>query len=254
MIRRTWHPGQIGHACPISRLGILSIIGIISIFAITLVLVMVEKGDFILIELEGRDEEGRVFDSTNGEIAKNLHGKEGALLVVYGMDRLIPGLHNAIKGMEKGAEKKVHMGPNEAFGPRKKDLVKIMPSADFAKHKVNPEPGLVVHVDTDTGRLYGTIKSVNAGRVMVDFNHPIAGQEVDYSLKLVDVFQESGPKIKALLQYLSLEGAFEISDSGEVEIKLKKGEGSEYEMHKAMLLITLRSKVAGIKKVELKEE
>jgi FKBP-type peptidyl-prolyl cis-trans isomerase SlyD len=215
---------------------------------------MVSKGDFILIELEGRDQDGNVFDSTKGEIAKKLHGKEGALLVVYGMDRLLPGLHKAIGGMEKGAEKEVHLLPKEAFGPRKKDLVKIMPSSDFAKHKVNPEPGLVVHVDTETGRLYGSIKSVNAGRVMVDFNHPIAGQEVDYKVTLVDVITEPKPKIDALMKNLSLEGSFTLSDSGEAEVKLKKGEGQEYEMHKAMLLITMRSKINGITKVELKEE
>jgi FKBP-type peptidyl-prolyl cis-trans isomerase SlyD len=215
---------------------------------------MVEKGDFVLVELEGKDQEGNVFDSTKGEIAKKLHGKEGALLVVYGMDRLIPGLHKALRGMQKGDEKAVHIGPEEAFGPRKKELMKVMPVADFAKHNVNPEPGLVVHVDTETGRLYGTIKSVNAGRVMVDFNHPIAGQEVDYSVKLVDVIAETGPKIDALFSHLSLDGSYTLSDSGEVEVKLKKGEGQEYEMHKAMLLITLRSKVPGIKKVEFKEE
>ncbi len=215
---------------------------------------MVEKGDFILLELEGKDENGRVFDSTSGKIAENLHGKEGPLLVVYGMDRLIPGLHKALSGMKKGEGKDVHMGPDEAFGPRKKDLVKIMPAADFAKHRVHPEPGLVVHVDTDTGRLYGTIKSVNGGRVMVDFNHPIAGQEVDYSVKLVDVLTETKQKIDVLLKYLSLEGTYTLSDSGEVQVALKKGEGQDYELHKAMLLVTLRSKVPGIKKVELKEE
>jgi FKBP-type peptidyl-prolyl cis-trans isomerase 2 len=215
---------------------------------------MVEKGDFILLELEGKDENGRVFDSTNGKIAQNLHGKEGPLLVVYGMDRLIPGLHKAIAGMKKDEEKGVHIAPDEAFGPRKKELLKIMPAADFAKHRVNPEPGLVVHVDTDNGRLYGTIKSVNGGRVMVDFNHPIAGQEVDYSIKLVEVFTEIRQKIDALIKYLSLDGTYSLSDSGEVEVSLKKGEGQDYELHKAMLLVTLRSKVPGIKKVELKEE
>ncbi len=89
---------------------------------------------------------------------------------------------------------------------------------------------------------------------MVDFNHPIAGQEVDYKLKLLNIFTESEAKVKELIPYLELEGDFKLSKEGELEVKLKKKEGQEYEMHKAMLLITLRSKIPGIKKVELKEE
>ena len=215
---------------------------------------MVEKGDFILLELEGKDQDGRVFDSTNGEVAKKLHGKEGPLLVVFGMDRLIPGIYDALMGMKEGEEKSVHLTSDQAFGDRKKDLVKIMSSSEFARHKVNPEPGLVIHVDTDTGRLYGTVKSVTGGRVMVDFNHPIAGQEVDYSLKLLKIYTKPEDKVKELMDYLGLKGESKLSKEGELSVKLKKEEGQEYELHKAMFLVTAKSKIAGIKKVDLKEE
>lgn len=214
---------------------------------------MVEKGDFVLLELEGRDQEGRVFDSTSGPIAKKLHGREGPLLVVYGMDKLIPGIFGALGKMKKGESRSIHLSPQEAFGERKKELIKIMSTGEFAKHEVAPKPGLLIHVDTDNGRLYGTVKSVTAGRVMVDFNHPIAGQEVDYSLKLIDVFDNSEQKISQLLSHLSLEGDFTLRD-GVAEVRLKKKQGQEYEVGKAMLLVTMRSKIAGIKKVELKEQ
>ncbi len=215
---------------------------------------MVEKGDFILIELEGKDPNGRVFDSTKGEVAKKLHGKEGPLLVIYGMDRLIPGIYDALSKMSVGEEKDIHLKTSEAFGDRKKELIKIMSEAEFAKHEVRPEPGLVIHVDTDTGRLYGSVKSVNAGRVMVDFNHPIAGQEVDYNLKLNELHTKPEDKVKTLLDYLKLEGKFELNKDGELTLTLKKKDGQEYELHKAMVLVTLKSKIPEIKKVELKEE
>ena len=215
---------------------------------------MVEKGDFVLIELEGRDQGGRVFDSTKGEVAKKLHGKEGPLLVIYGMDRLIPGIYDALHGMKKGDKKEIHLKSTEAFGDKKKELVKIMSQNEFSKHKVNPEPGLVIHVDTDTGRLYGTVKSVNAGRVMVDFNHPIAGQEVDYAITLLELHSKPEEKAKALLSYLGLEGEARLSDEGELNLTLKRKEGQEYELHKTMALLTLKTKVPGIKKVQMKEE
>jgi len=215
---------------------------------------MVEKGDFVLIDLEGKDQNGRVFDSTSGEVAKKLHGKEGSLLVIYGMDRLIPGIYDALMDMGVGDEKDIHLKSTEAFGERKKDLIKIMSEAEFAKHQVKPEPGLVIHVDTDTGRLYGTVKSVNAGRVMVDFNHPIASQEVDYHIKLNQVHTKPKEKIQSLIDYLGLEGKFELDEEGKVTLTLKKKEGQEYELHKTMALVTLQSKMPEIKKVELKEE
>ena len=219
-----------------------------------LVLNMVEKGDFILLDLEGKDQDGRVFDSTKGDVSKKLHGKEGPLLVVFGMDRLIPGIYDALHGMKETEEKDIHLTSQQAFGDRKKDLVKIMSSTEFAKHQVKPEAGLVIHVDTDTGRLYGTVKSVTGGRVMVDFNHPIAGQEVDYHLNLLKIFTKPEEKVKELIEYLELEGDFDLSKEGELSITLKKREGQEYELHKAMLLVTAKSKITGIKKVDLKEE
>ncbi len=214
---------------------------------------MVEKGDFILVEVEGKDETGRVFDSTKGEIAKQLHGQERPLLVIYGMDKLILGLHKALSNMKKGEEKSIKISPKEAFGDRKKELVRIMSLSEFAKHNVEPKPGLVIHVDTDTGRLYGNIKSVNAGRVMVDFNHPIAGQNVSYEIKLIDILATPEAKVKALMDYLGLEGTFTLKD-GILEAKCKKKEGQDYEVGKTMFLITARTKIPGVKKVDLKED
>ena len=89
---------------------------------------------------------------------------------------------------------------------------------------------------------------------MVDFNHPIAGQEVDYHLTLLKVYSNSEEKVKELISYLELEGDFKLSKEGELSITLKKKEGQEYELHKAMLLVTAKSKITGIKKVDLKEE
>jgi FKBP-type peptidyl-prolyl cis-trans isomerase 2 len=155
--------------------------------------------------------------------------------------------------MKKGEEKHLQFTAKEAFGDRKKELVRIMSLSEFAKHNVEPKPGLVIHVDTDTGRLYGNIKSVNAGRVMVDFNHPIAGQNVTYTVKLNDVLMAPEAKVKALMDYLGLEGAFTLKD-GILEAKCKKGKGEDYEVAKAMFLITSRTKIPGIKKVDLKEE
>lgn len=211
---------------------------------------MVNKGDLILLELEGRDGDGNVFDSTSGDIAKRLHGKEGPLLLSYGFDRIIPGLFEALGKMGSGEEEKVSLGPDKAFGKRKKDLVKIMSLSEFLKYRVNPEPGLVIHVDTDKGRTYGTVKSVGNGRVMVDFNHPFAGQPVDYTLKLVNVFDKQEDKVKAICEDSGVAEGWDLED-GVLKLRFKELKGNEDETRKALLLISLKSRVPGLAKIAI---
>lgn len=211
---------------------------------------MVNKGDIVLLELEGRDKDNNIFDSTSGDAAKRLHGKEGPLLLSFGYDRIIPGLFEAVSRMGRGESREVQLPPDKAFGRRKKDLVKVMSLTEFRKFRVNPEPGLLIHVDTDKGRTYGTVKSVGNGRVMVDFNHPLAGQHVSYKVKLVDVFSDAESKIGALCADSGIVEKWELKD-GTLSLKFKDGLAQEQETKKALLLIMLRTRVEGLKKIDI---
>jgi FKBP-type peptidyl-prolyl cis-trans isomerase 2 len=164
------------------------------------------KGDFIKIEYDAYDDEGRLFDSTRGEIAKSLHGKEGAMLVVFGFDRLIVGLEEALQTMKKGEKTEINLPADKAFGQRNKNLLRIMSRSDFINNNINPVSGLTVHVDTEQGRQYGIIKSSSSGRVLVDFNHPLAGRDVKYSLTFVDVITDTKNKTEEILRDIKLEG------------------------------------------------
>jgi FKBP-type peptidyl-prolyl cis-trans isomerase SlyD len=167
---------------------------------------MVKEGDFIKIEYTGHDDKGAIFDSTYGEIAKSLHGKEGAMLIIFGKDRLIAGLEEALKEMKKGDKRELSFSPEKAFGYRNRDLIRTMPEKDFYKSEIMPEPGLVVTLDMEDGRLNGMVKSVSGGRVLVDFNHALADKNVKYSLTLADIIEGPNEKVKALMDDLSLEG------------------------------------------------
>lgn len=211
---------------------------------------MVNKGDMVLLELEGRDKDGNVFDSTSGEAAKRLHGKEGPLLLSFGYDRIIPGLFDAISRMGKGESRELSLPPDKAFGKRRKDLLKIMSLSEFRKFRVNPEPGLLIHVDTDSGRTYGTVRSVSNGRVMVDFNHPLAGQPVSYKIRLVDVFSDPESKVRALCEDSGVAEKWEMN-GGVLSIRFREGLSQEQEAKKAVLLVMLRTRVDGLKKIEI---
>jgi FKBP-type peptidyl-prolyl cis-trans isomerase 2 len=211
---------------------------------------MVNKGDMVLLELEGKDKGGNVFDSTSGDAAKRLHGKEGPILLSFGFDKIIPGLFDAVSHMRKGEDKEISLSPDKAFGKRNKDLVKIMSLAEFRKFRVNPEPGLLIHVDTDKGRTYGTVKSVSNGRVMVDFNHPLASKPVYYKVKLVDVFSDPESKVKALCEDSGVVEKWSMKD-GILELKFKDGLAQDKETRKALLLIMLKTRVEGLKKIDI---
>lgn len=212
---------------------------------------MLKNGDFVKVQYTGYDDRGNQFDSTDGEVAKALHGKEGPLLVVIGKHRLVKGLEDTLKSMKKDDEKEVVCAPEIGFGYKDKHLVKIMNEMDFYKNNIRPEPGLTVHVDTDQGRMYGTIKSSNSGRILVDFNHPLAGKTVKYKIKLVEVLENHESKVKAVVDETGVKWPFKLeNDDIQFTIPMKE---EMIEEKKGMLLTLINGLTPEVKKIEFKE-
>jgi len=85
---------------------------------------------------------------------------------------------------------------------------------------------------------------------MVDFNHPFAGQQVDYTLKLVDVFDKQEDKVKAICEDSGVAEAWDLKD-GVLKLRFKELKGNEDETRKALLLISLKSRVLGLTKIDI---
>lgn len=215
---------------------------------------MLKKGDFAEIEYTGYDENGDAFDSTSGEIAKQLHGREGAMLIVFGKYELIKGLESALEELKEGEQKEYTFGPDLAFGHKKKESVKVVSLAEFHRNEISPYPGLKVHFDTDRGRIFGTVKSVNSGRIVVDFNHPLADRRVKYTVKLVRVITDAVEKAKALLKDGALEGEAVSLKDGKLDVSLKKSpEDKEYDYKKAKFTVMAKAFIPDIKDIAVKE-
>lgn len=107
--------------------------------------------------------------------------EEKPLAVVIGAGDLLPAIEEAIASMKAGEEKELELPPEKAFGERNPDLVVIIPEREFKKRGIKPYPGLPIEADGRTGR----VLAVSAGRVQVDFNHPLAGKTVVYKVKLI---------------------------------------------------------------------
>ncbi len=173
-----------------------------------------EKGDFVLLEMEGRDSSGQVFDSTKGETAKSLHGKEGPMLIIYGHAVIVKGINDALGRMKEGESLSIAVEPKDAFGDKKPEKIKVYPVLEFIKAGYKSiAPGMVMVLNVPTGKLTGTIKSISNGRVTVDFNHPLAGKKVFYDLKAVKVIGDMGEKVSKLCETLSIAASSIINEN-----------------------------------------
>jgi len=175
-------------------------------------------GDVVYIDFVGRIKDtNEIFDLTNEEVAK----KEGIynpsysykpIPVVVGFGMVVKGLDEALLGMNVGEEKVIEIPPEKAFGYRNENLVKTFNLSDFKKQDVEVKPGEYVNING----ILGKVISVSGGRVMVDFNHPLAGKTLVYNVKIIKKVEDEVEKVKAVLElYFKDTSKFEVKEDKE---------------------------------------
>jgi FKBP-type peptidyl-prolyl cis-trans isomerase 2 len=169
------------------------------------------KKDFIEIEFTGKVKDtGEVFDSNiESEIKKaELNTRAKPFIFALGEDMFLKGVDEFLIGKEIG-EYKIELSPEKAFGRREAKLVQMIPMKVFHEQKLNPITGAVFNFD---GRI-AKVLTVSGGRVMVDFNNPIAGKDVIYNINVKRKIEDRDEKIKAMNQFLFRQDfKFEVKD------------------------------------------
>jgi FKBP-type peptidyl-prolyl cis-trans isomerase SlpA len=123
-------------------------------------------------------EDGMVADTTEGEAPFEF---------VMGAGDLEEGLELALIGLKPGDKQTIILTPKQAFGYPSPAAIQDMPRADFPEG-MELKPGLILSFSTPTGEeLPGSIKEVGKDTVKVDFNHPLAGHEITYTVEILDV-------------------------------------------------------------------
>ncbi len=177
-----------------------------------------KKGDFVKVSYTGRVD-GELIETTDEKTAK----KEDAYdekrqyepaVVIVGEGMVLPGLDKGLEKLKVGEKKKLELEAKDAFGERSFKLIKLVPMRDFKKQNVSPFPGMVLQIEGRPAK----IQSVSSGRVRVDFNHPLAGKEVEYELKVEAQAKTERDKIGFLLERDFRDDSLEFKTSG------KKGE------------------------------
>lgn len=164
-------------------------------------MVAVKSGDFVEVSYVGRIKGGDVFDLTDEKLARenglfNENVLYGPMPVVLGAGHMLPGLEKSVIGMEAGSKKKVVLGPEDAFGPHFKERVQLIPEKIFRQRNVDPKAGMAVNIEGMIGR----VQSASGGRVLVDFNHPLAGKEIEYDVTVEKLVVEPAEKVTGLLK------------------------------------------------------
>ena len=160
-----------------------------------------QKGDFVTVDYTARVKEtGEVFDTTLEESAKKEHlYKEGEVyepkLVVIGEGWVLKALDDSLMTMEVAKLSQVEIPQDKAFGARDPEKVKRVPLRQLTAKGITPGVGMRV----EYGEKTATVRAVGAGRVLLDFNPPLAGKTLVYEVTVKRKLDKREEKIQALI-------------------------------------------------------
>jgi peptidylprolyl isomerase len=162
---------------------------------------VLQKGDFILIDYTAKVKEtNEVFDTTNEETSKKEHlHKEGEIyepeLIVIGEGWMLKTLDEGFTTMDPSKAATVEISPDKAFGPRDPEKVKRVPLKQLIAKGINPAIGMRI----EYGGKNASIRSIGAGRVLLDFNLPLAGKTLVYDVTVQKKLGTNEEKMAALI-------------------------------------------------------
>ncbi len=107
--------------------------------------------------------------------------------ITMGHGDLTDGMQLAIFGLKEGDKQTLTLTPEQGFGYRDENNIRDLPSSDFPADMA-PESGLAFSFESPEGEeLPGTVISITGDQVKVDFNHPLAGQELVFTVEILGI-------------------------------------------------------------------
>ena len=138
----------------------------------------VKSGDKVRIHYTGTLNDGTTFDSSE---------EREPLEFTVGSGEIIPGLDKAVPGMEEGDEKNVTVPADEAYGQHDPSARQSVPREQVPEN-IPLEIGTRLQLQGPDGQAIPvTVAEVTDSEVILDANHPLAGQDLNFRIRLVDV-------------------------------------------------------------------
>ena len=137
-----------------------------------------KKRDRVRVHYKGTLENGEVFDSSEGK---------KPLEFVVGAGQMIPGFDRGVVGMEVGEEKTLILSPDEAYGAWDEEKL-FSVKKELLPKGYEPFPGDSLQMMTNNGTPVSVkVHSFDDGTVNLDANHALAGKELTFEVKLVEI-------------------------------------------------------------------
>jgi peptidylprolyl isomerase len=176
----------------------------------------------------------------------------GPALIILGSGSVIKGLDKALRTMGVNEPRKFTLKPEEAFGERNEDLVRVMSISEFRKNDVKPYPGMQVRLDN----AQAVVRSVNSGRVVVDANHPFAGRDVIYEVKVVKVLESDKDRIDAMGRSYGVvpTGVSSADKTASISFNNSVRKDADYFIGKVNLVAAVFANLKNVEKVRVEEE
>ncbi|KAA9134157.1 peptidylprolyl isomerase [Marinihelvus fidelis] len=137
-----------------------------------------KAGDTVKIHYTGTLDDGTQFDSSDGR---------DPLEFEVGSGQVIAGFDKAVEGMAVGDEKTINIPSEEAYGPRHDQMIQDVPK-EALPDGLEPEIGMTLQARNQGGQpLNLTVTAIGDDTITVDGNHPLAGKDLNFDLKLVAI-------------------------------------------------------------------
>lgn len=178
------------------------------------------KGDFVLVEyVVTVKNDNRVINTNIEEEAKKAGIYEESRryepeLVIVGEGWLLKAVDEALIGFEVGEEKFLELPPEKAFGVRDPNKVRVIPAVELSRRGIIPR----VNMEVEYGGRRGIIRSVGGGRVVLDFNHPLAGRTIVYRIKVLSRLDKMEDRVRELVHRW-----FTMIPRDAVKVRVKEG-------------------------------
>ncbi len=137
-----------------------------------------KKGDKVKVHFTGKTQEGSIFASSH---------EQEPLEFELGGGVLLPGIEDAVEGMEKGDKKDITLPPDQSFGQRHEELVIFVDKGQFPED-FEPSVGLEFEIPQPDGSYaYFKVLEIAEDKVKLDGNHPLAGETLTFELELLEI-------------------------------------------------------------------
>ena len=140
--------------------------------------VIAKEGREVQVHYKGSFDDGTIFDSS--------YDRGHTIGFTVGAGEMIAGFDAAVAGMKVGETKQVTLEPEEAYGSHNPDGVQAVPKQSFPQD-FQFEEGLVIEGSVEDQPVRGIISEIQNEFVVVDFNHPMAGKNLNFDIELVEV-------------------------------------------------------------------